>query len=162
MTMTDSDQQNKKHDSASPYPVSRLAPAFGLVDLAQEIAQADEMLANRASAQLGLIAEQVRVLQQQAREILQQTQHDQQLHRARCNFQKKPGQIYHLYRNSRGDTLLSMLSPDDWQGRPPNDYLGGFRLESDRSWTPVEKLQQAQEKDPLQALQALLQSPTGS
>ncbi len=150
--------QDDKPDHASPYPVSRLAPAFELVDLAREIAQADEMLANRASAQLTLIAEQVRVLQQQAREILQQTQHDQQLHRARCNFQKKPGQIYHLYRNSRGETLLSMLSPEDWQGRPPNDFLGSFRLESDRSWIPLEKFQQQREKDPLQAIQALLQS----
>ena len=159
--MTDSTLDDKQSDHASPYPVSRLAPAFELVDLAREIAQADEMLANRAGAQLGLIAEQVRVLQQQAREILQQTRHDQQLHRARCNFQKKPGQIYHLYRNKRQETLLSMLSPDDWQGRPPNDYLGSFRLESDRSWTPLEKLQQQQEQDPLQTIQALLQSPDG-
>jgi hypothetical protein len=153
-------QDEKPSDHASPYPVSRLAPAFELVDLAREIAQADEMLSNRAGAKLSLIAEQVRLLQQQAREILQQTQHDQQLHRARCNFQKKPGQIYHLYRNSRGEALLSMLSPEDWQGRPPNDYLGGFRLESDRSWTPLEKLKAQQEKDPLQAIQALLQSRT--
>ena len=156
--MTDSSRNDKqKTDHASPYPVSRLAPSFELVDLAREIAQADELLANRAGAQLRLIAEQVKVLQQQARAILQQTRHDQQLHRARCNFQKKPGQIYHLYRNSRDETLLSLLSPDDWQGKPPNDYLGSFRLESDRSWTPLEKLQQ-QENDPLQAIQHLLQS----
>lgn len=159
--MNEPSQDDKQSDHASPYPVSRLAPSFELVDLAREIAQADEMLANRAGAQLSLIAEQVKVLQQQAREILQQTQHDQQLHRARCNFQKKPGQIYHLYQNQRGETLLSMLSPEDWQGKPPNDYLGGFRLESDRSWTPLEKLQQQQENDPLQAIQALLQSQTG-
>ncbi|MCU7809182.1 MAG: DUF2452 domain-containing protein [Candidatus Thiodiazotropha sp. (ex Semelilucina semeliformis)] len=88
---------NKTGDQSSPYPVSRLAPAFGLVDLAREIAEADEMLANRAGAQLQVIAQQVKQLQAQAREILQQTQRDQQLHRARCNFQKKPGQVYHLY-----------------------------------------------------------------
>jgi hypothetical protein len=156
--MTDSSQDKKQSDHSSPYPVSRLAPAFELVELAQEIAQADQMLANRANAQLAVIAEQVRVLQQQAREILQQTRHHQQLHRAHCNFQKKPGQIYHLYQNKRGESLLSMLSPEDWRGRPPNDYLGSFRLESDCSWTALEKLQQAQEQDPLQAIQALLQS----
>ena len=61
-------------DHASPYPVSRLAPAFGLVDLAREIALADEMLANRAEAQLSVIASQVRLLQQQAQTILQQIQ----------------------------------------------------------------------------------------
>jgi hypothetical protein len=159
--MNETPQDETKTDHASPYPVSRLAPAFGLVDLAQEIAQADQMLANRAGAQLQLIAEQVRVLQQQAQAILQQTQRDQQLHRARCNFQKKPGQIYHLYHDSGGEALLSLLSPEDWRGKPPNRFMGSFRLESDSSWTPLEQLKQQGEKDPLQTLHALLQSQGG-
>ena len=156
--MNDTSQEKKNHDHASPYPVSRLAPAFGLVDLAREIDQADEMLANRAGTQLKLIADQVKVLQEQARAILQQTQRDQQLHRARCNFQKKPGQLYHLYHDSGGEPLLSMLSPEDWQGNPPNRFMGSFRLESDRSWTPLEQLKEQSQHDPLQAIQALLQS----
>ncbi|MCU7851934.1 MAG: DUF2452 domain-containing protein [Candidatus Thiodiazotropha sp. (ex Monitilora ramsayi)] len=149
---------NKTGDQSSPYPVSRLAPAFGLVDLAHQIAEADEMLANRAGAQLQVIAQQVKQLQAQARDILQQTQHDQQLHRARCNFQKKPGQIYHLYQNQRHEPILSLLSPDDWHGKPPNQFIGSFRLESDRSWTPLEKIRQQQESDPMKTVQALLAS----
>ncbi len=145
-------------DHASPYPVSRLAPAFGLVDLAREIAMADEMLANRAEAQLKLIAEQVKVLQQQARKILQQTQRDQQLHRARCNFRKRPGHLYHLYLNSLEEPILSMLSPEDWRGRPPYRFIGSFRLEHDRSWTPAEQLTNRSEENPLQAVHDLLQS----
>jgi hypothetical protein len=137
--------------------VSRLAPAFNLVDLAREIARADEMLSNRAEAKLQVIARQVRLLQDQAREILQQTRHDQQLHRARCNFQKKPGQIYHLYRNERGEAFLSMLSPADWRGRPPHHFEGSFRLESDSSWTPLERIPQQTEDDPMQTLRALLE-----
>ena len=57
-------------DHSSPYPVSRLAPGFGLVDLAHEIEQADQMVAGRLGAQLEVIAEQVRSLQAQARRIL--------------------------------------------------------------------------------------------
>ena len=34
-------------DHSSPYPVSRLAPGFGLVDLAREIEQADQSVASR-------------------------------------------------------------------------------------------------------------------
>jgi hypothetical protein len=155
--MNDTTDTHTSKGSASPYPVSRLSPAFGLVDLAKEITQADEMLANRAGAQLQVIAEQVRLLQQQAQAILQQTQRDQQLHRARCNFQKIPGQSYHLYRDGREELILSLLSPDDWHGNPPNTFIGSFRLESDRSWTPLEQLKQQQQTDPLQALQMLLQ-----
>jgi len=159
--MNDTDTPPSKADHTSPYPVSRLAPAFDLVDLAKEIALADEMLANRASAQLQVIAEQVRLLQQQAQTILQQTQRDQQLHRAKCNFQKKPGQSYHLYQDNGGQFILSLLSPDDWRGNPPNAFQGSFRLESDRSWTPLESLRAQRQSDPLEAIQALLQSKAG-
>jgi hypothetical protein len=137
--MNDNSKTQLSTDHASPYPVSRLSPAFGLLDLAREIAQADEILADRAGAQLQQIAEQVRQLQQQAQTILRQTRRDQQLHRARCNFQKKPGQIYHLYRDRQGEDLLSLLSPEDWRGSPPYTYLGSYRLQSDRSWTPLEQ-----------------------
>ncbi len=34
-------------DHSSPYPVSRLAPGFDLVDLAREIDQADQMVSSR-------------------------------------------------------------------------------------------------------------------
>jgi hypothetical protein len=157
---TDSNETRNPGDSSSSYPVSRLAPAFELVDLAKEIAQADEMLANRAGAQLQVIAQQVKQLQSQAREILQQTQRDQQLHRARCNFQKKPGQIYHLYQNGEQQPILSMLSPEDWRGCPPNRFIGSFRLESDRSWTPKDKIP-SQQEDPLRALAMLLPESQG-
>jgi hypothetical protein len=30
-----------------------------------------------------------------------------------------------------------MLSPEDWNGRPPKRFLGSYRLESDMSWTPA-------------------------
>lgn len=152
-----SDEPGHNTDSASPYPVSRLAPSFGLVDLAREIARADAMLSNRAGAKLQVIARQVRLLQEQAREILQETRRDQQLHRARCNFQKRPGHLYHLYRNAQDETILSLLSPEDWRGRPPHRFEGSFRLESDGSWTPLEKILQQAEDDPMQALQALLE-----
>ena len=153
--MTLSDDENRySSDSSSSYPVSRLAPPFALVDLAREIAQADEMLSNRAGAKLEVIARQVRLLQEQAREVLAQTRRDQQLHRARCNFRKRPGQVYHLYRDRRDEGVLSLLSPADWRGRPPHRFEGSFRLESDGSWTPIDEIEARQAADPL--LQALL------
>ncbi|MEJ2692563.1 MAG: DUF2452 domain-containing protein [Candidatus Thiodiazotropha sp.] len=158
--MNDTNTPPSNTDHASSYPVSRLAPAFDLVDLAKEIALADEMLANRAGAKLQVITEQVRLLQQQAQAILQQTQRDQQLHRAKCNFQKKPGQSYHLYRDNGGRFILSLLSPDDWRDNPPNAFEGSFRLESDRSWTPLESLRTPEQTDPLETIQALLQRKT--
>ena len=129
-------------DHSAPYPVSRLAPGFGLVDLAREIERADQAVSGRLSAQLQVIADQVKALQAQAREVLEQARDDQRLHHARCAFRRMPGHTYHLYREADGSLAFSMLSPDDWNGRPPKPFLGSFRLEPDMSWTPADEAHQ--------------------
>lgn len=125
-------------DHAAPYPVSRLAPAIELVDLAREIAQADTMVNSRVSAKLKVIADQVRSLQAQAREALEQAGRDQALHHAQCNFQRRPGHTYHLYCRADGSRYFSMLAPTDWRGGPPHTFEGSYRLEADMSWTPLD------------------------
>ena len=132
-------------DNTAPYPVSRMARSVELVDLAREIEKADDMLGATATARLRLIADQVKALQEEARRVLEQTQRDQQLHRAKCNFQRIPGRIYHLYRRGNGERLFSMLAPDEWGGAPPYTFEGSYRLESDMSWTPAEEMERPDE-----------------
>lgn len=127
-------------DHSSPYPVSRLAPAFDLVDVAREIQKADALIVDVASEKLRIIAEQIRVLQEQAQTIMADAKRDADLHRAQCNFVKRPGKIYHLYRKANDTLYFSMLSPADWKGAPPDAYEGSYRLELDQSWTAAEKI----------------------
>jgi hypothetical protein len=124
---------------SSPYPVSRLAPAIELVDLAREIGEADRMLNLRVSSKLKVIADQIRSLQEEARTVLAEARQDQELNHARCSFHRKPGNTYHLYRKEDGTAYFSMLSPADWRGQPPHDFAGSYRLENDMSWTPLAK-----------------------
>ncbi len=121
----------------APYPVSRMAPAVDLVDMAREIAQADAMVNTRVSAKLEVIAEQIRTLQRQAREVLEQAARDRDLHRADCRFKRVPGRVYHLYRRADASCYFSMLAPAEWGGDPPHGYAGAYRLEADLSWTPA-------------------------
>jgi hypothetical protein len=127
-------------DHASPYPISRLAPPVDLVDTAREIQRADETIRNHVGGKLQVIAEQMRALRDQAQAIMAQAQRDAELHRAVCQFKKRPGQIYHLYERSPGELYFSMLSPEDWNGAPPHPYKGAYRLEADLSWTAAEEL----------------------
>ncbi len=145
-------------DNAAPYPVSRMAPATELVDLAREIAEADQVLGNVVHGKLKVIAEQMKVLQQEAKSILETTARDRQLHRARCNFKRQPGKVYHLYCKSDDTRYFSMLSPKEWGAEPPHAYLGSYRLESDMSWTPVEDI--GKEETSVQLLNALLSTPS--
>jgi len=134
-------------DRTAPYPVSRMAPSFDIVDLAKEIAQADEQIAQHTNGKLRVIAEQIKQLQKKAKEILEHAQHDQTLHRAKCNFKRKPGDIYHLYKKPDDSLYFSMLSPQEWGCSAPHSYEGSYRLEADMSWTAVDEISVVDEKN---------------
>lgn len=124
---------------AAPYPLSRMAPSFALVDLARQIEDADRMMSTVAGEKLGLIAEQIRALQKKAEEILEKTKRDAELHRARCAFEKKPGGVYHLYEDPDGTRWFSLLAPDEWLVRKPA-FVATYRLENDASFTLIASL----------------------
>jgi hypothetical protein len=124
---------------SSPYPVSRLAPAFDTGDLAAEVARAEAMISARTGAKLRVIADQIKALQTEARKVLDDAREEQALNRASCGFKRIPGQTYHLYRKADGSSFFSMLSPRDWRGDPPHAFLGSYRLEADYSWTPAQR-----------------------
>lgn len=124
---------------SSPYPVSRLAPSFDTGELAAEVAKAESMLSARTGAKLRVIADQIRQLQEEARKVLSDAREEQALTHADCAFKRIPGRTYHLYRRANGRAFFSMLSPEDWGGRSPHEFLGSYRLEVDYSWTPAER-----------------------
>lgn len=130
----------KRYDGpahAAPYGLSRLAPAYDLVDVAAQIQKADETLATMTGGKLAVIAEQIALLQEQARVLLERARRDADLHRARCNFEKKPGRTYHLYRKEDGVLWFSLLAPEEWT-TAQHTFEGSYRLELDMSFTRVD------------------------
>ncbi len=138
----------RKHDGpnhrgpeqASPYGLSRLAPAIDLVDVARAVQAADVAIGNVAAGKLRIIAEQIRALQAQAQTVLGDAHRAAELHRATCRFHKRIGQVYHLYLRESGERYFSMLSPEEWGAQLRDAHEGSYRLESDMSWTPTDKV----------------------
>ncbi len=146
-------------EHSSPYPLSRLAPAFDRGDLNRELAQADQLLSARTRARLQVIAQQILHLRDEAQRVLEEARRDAELHHARCGFKKVPGRVYHLYRQRDGGLAFSLLSPHDWGGHPPHPYLGAFRLEPDLSWVPAQ--QPDAPEDAAELVQRLLRDDIG-
>ena len=143
MTSKDKKHAGPRHEGAersSPYPVSRLAAPIDLVSMAEEIQRADQLLTSVVGGKLEHIARQMRALQEEARRALAQAQRDADLHRAQCQFRKRPGQLYHLYERPSGERYFSMLAPGDWGDAPPHRFVGSYRLEADMAWTPAEEI----------------------
>jgi len=130
-----------------------------LMALVAEIEKADNCIKANACNKLQVIAEQIRFLQRQAEGILLEAERNAKLHHVACNFVKQPGHIYHLYQRESGQFYFSMLSPEEWGSSAPlQNYKGSFRLEQDRSWTPLSQLQA--KNDELNLLEKFLPSDT--
>ncbi|KAI0238497.1 hypothetical protein LSAT2_010796 [Lamellibrachia satsuma] len=111
-----------------------------LVELAQQIQMADTFVHATAKNKLTTIAEEIKALQDQAKHVLEEARLNSDLHHAACNMVKKPGSLYYLYKRPSGQKYLSLLSPQEWGSSCPHSFIGGYRLEVDQSWTPVEHL----------------------
>ncbi|XDD47837.1 DUF2452 domain-containing protein [Leptospira sp. WS39.C2] len=118
------------------YGTSRLAPAISLVDRAKEIELAEESVKLHVHGKLEVIAKQIRALKLEADLILQQAEKDIELHKAKCQFEKKPGQLIYLYSKQGGD-YFSLLSPSEWGGNPPHPFKAAYTLNPDRSFTEI-------------------------
>jgi len=103
-------------DHASPYPVSRLGAPVSLVDMARVIESASAKVALRTNAQLEVIVEQMKELQERARAIIEQASRDVDLIHAECRFHRVAGRVYHLYERPDGRRFFSMLGPEDYGG----------------------------------------------
>lgn len=136
--MSDTKEKHRGPDHSSPYPLSRLAPKFDLVNVKHEIEHARGMLSAVTSAKLEVIASQIAHLQEEAYRIIYKAQEDLDLHRAVCNFVKRPGQIYHLYGKEDGGLYFSLVSPAEWGYKNPHIFIDSYRLERDMSWTKIE------------------------
>ena len=79
-------------------------------------------------------------LREQASAVLAKAQKDAELHRAEARFHRLPGKLYHLYERPDGARYWSMLSPQEWNDKPPHRFVASYRLEADQSWTPAEQL----------------------
>merc|ERR1711918_63042 len=93
---------------------------FDLVELAAQVQKADQFTRATAGSKLTVIAEQVRFLQEQAKKVLEDARLNALLHKTACNFKKVPGKTYYVYKQ-----------------RANPEYVGGYRLEFDMSWTEL-------------------------
>ncbi|PIK41693.1 hypothetical protein BSL78_21459 [Apostichopus japonicus] len=106
-----------------------------LVALAKQVQKGDDFVKAVAGNKLMLIAEQIRHLQDKARQVLEEAKRDADLHHAACNIKKRPGHMYYLYLRDSGQRYFSILSPDEWGSSCPHEFIGAYRLEHDMTWT---------------------------
>ena len=133
----------------NPEKSRKMNDPMDLVALAQVVQTADNFTKSIVGGKLELITEQIKMLQKQAQQIMEEAHRDVQLTHAKCNFQRRPGSIYHLYcKNNKiyKENYFSMIGPNEWKQGPPDEYIGTYRLEYDMSWTKQEDIAKKEAK----------------
>ncbi|MDG1803746.1 DUF2452 domain-containing protein [Flavicella sp.] len=72
-------------------------------------------------------------LDEMLREFKQSFSDNQMLYNAKFNFEPIVGDNYHLYKNKKGESFLSILSPKECNF----DFIGSYVLNSDKLWIKI-------------------------
>ena len=89
----------------------------------------DEIKSDHAAyAKLNMLANQMYMLQQQAQEVVYESQINSRLQKIPTAFTKVPGTLYYLYTQNSKD-VLSMISPEEWSTY--EKYHGAYLFDFD-------------------------------
>lgn len=126
----------------SKYRVNR-KEAGDLETLVAHLKDSENHVKNSAINKLQVISEQVKFLQNQAKSILEEANRNTMLHNIPCNFVKIPGTTYHLYEKPSGEKYWSIITPAEWgSALSPNEAIGSYRVEYDKSFTPMDQIEE--------------------
>jgi len=73
-------------------------------------------------------------LVKEAETLQKSIQLQQEVYESRYRFEPIIGEVYHLYEDSDGGKILSLISPSEWNKK----YLYSVVLNSDMTWTKVD------------------------
>lgn len=66
----------------------------------------------------------------QYQDMMERYEYNNLVYGAKFSFQPNVGEVYHLYKNKKNESFLSILSPSECNF----EFLGSFRLGSDYQW----------------------------
>ncbi|CAL8401062.1 unnamed protein product [Arctogadus glacialis] len=141
VTLVESSSAPSGLELVSAYQTNRLGAPTDLVSLAEQVQKGDDFIKANACNRLTVIADQIRYLQEQARKVLEDAKKDADLHHAACNLVKKPGNLYFLYQRPSGQKYFSIISPQEWGASCPHEFIAGYKLQHDMSWTPLAQVE---------------------
>jgi len=122
--------------NVSKIPTRTLDPKISIVDQAKEIEKASEILDLRVNSKLDLILKQIRLLQEEAKKIIEEAYNDLELHKVKCNFEKRVGEVIFLYKKDN-ELFFSRISPEEWGGIIDYEYLGKYKMRNDYTFEKI-------------------------
>lgn len=112
-----------------------------IIELGNQLENIDSHIKAITINKLKFISKQIKHLQQEAINTVNEAKKNISLTHAKCNFKKIKGNTYHLYKKNN-EYFFSMLSPKDWNNNPPNEYINSYIFEGDMSWRAIDEVEE--------------------
>lgn len=107
---------------------------YEIAELDEFTATVDSRLKQTVMTKIITISDQMRFLRQQLVNAVQEAQESSALNHTPCNFRKVPGNVYYLYQRPSEQNYFSLLSPSDWNEKPPHQFCGSYLYDHDFTW----------------------------
>jgi hypothetical protein len=72
-------------------------------------------------------------LKEQYESLMIEYKWNELVYNAKFSFEPVIGEIYHLYSNNDGTTVLSLIAPNEWN----KEHIGTFKLNSEKKWVRI-------------------------
>lgn len=90
---------------------------------------------------LKLLKEQMDELKLKAEKIVDEAIFNEKLHNLKCNFIKKSGNTYHLYKKKNNQLIFSLISPKEWINCP-YIFLNSYYYDFDKNFYLVDLIEE--------------------
>lgn len=94
-----------------------------------KITQAIQKNSNNYS-KLKVLFKQLENIKNEINDVITESLETDALNDIRCNFKKKPGNTYYLYKNPQETLFFSILSPNEWSNTK-NTFIGAYFYDYD-------------------------------
>lgn len=120
-----------------PYSHERGGVEIRPIDKGQVKGRAMAAMYEQTDSQMDQIREQIELLARQARSLQDRLTISEEIYTAEMNFEPLIGKIYHLYRRSAGQAVLSLVGPAEWGSRAPYEFVATVRMLADHTWEVI-------------------------
>ena len=142
-------EEKGKKDFQNPIDKDKVAEAPGILpyghhsgsaiirpeDRGKIKGRALDAMEDQTEMQMRQIREQIELLAAQAQKLQERKEVSEQIYLAEMGFEPLINHVYHLYQKKNGQTVLSMIGPEEWGHTMPYEALiATVRLLADHTW----------------------------
>lgn len=91
--------------------------------------------------QMAQLYKQMELLAKQAEAIQKRKEVSESIYLSKMSFEPKIGHTYFLYEKESGESVVSLVAPNEWgrRGMPFSEFVAKVRLLADHTWDVIEE-----------------------